>query len=73
MPSDAASRSGATASTSGARSSGENDGQTDAVDIEALRAVRFGTYTHDYTERETILYALSLGFSGAGRITSGRE
>ena len=35
------------------------------MDIESLRRRKFGSYTHSYTSRDTVLYALGLGCSTA--------
>lgn len=40
-----------------------NGGEGGSIDIVSLRSRRFATYTHDYTQRDLVLYALGLGCS----------
>lgn len=42
-----------------------NGGEGGSIDIVSLRSRRFATYTHDYTQRDLVLYALGLGCSAA--------
>ncbi|GIL83395.1 hypothetical protein Vretimale_11231 [Volvox reticuliferus] len=41
---------------------GDSDGR---IDIHSLKSRRLGTYTHTYTQRDAMLYALSLGCTAA--------